>query len=204
DWLEGHERARENYVGALRVAEQRAAPDDAELDRGTLMRSLGIELRAHGHERAAASVIERAAAWYRALPGERVTENTRWGLARAEYLSGRIDEGRRVLATLRAERPERLDYLGFEGVLAARGGDRARARDISRQLADLKGPYVRGENTYWRAAIATGLGDGAAALDLLEAARSEGYGLGVRLHAEPLFEPLWDAPAYQALIVARR
>lgn len=32
DWLEAHERAHDNYVGALRVAEGRPDPDDAELD----------------------------------------------------------------------------------------------------------------------------------------------------------------------------
>ena len=31
DWLESFERGRENWVGALRVAERRPDPDDAEL-----------------------------------------------------------------------------------------------------------------------------------------------------------------------------
>lgn len=78
--------------------------------------------------------------------------------------------------------------------MAARRGDRDEA------LRTAEGPRLFGEHTFWRACIATQLGERQRAVDLLREAISQGRYVSSHVHRHIDLEPVWDYPPFVELI----
>lgn len=159
------------------------------------------ELQVHGHSRAAEQALARAIGWYEARPPEeRANETHRYGLARVLYRAGRWSEARGLFQELSAQSPENVSYVGYLGVVAARGGQAREAEHISGTLSRVATPYLRGRNTLWRARIAAVRGQEGEAIALVRAALAQGQPHRLVLHAQPDFESLWGNPVFRRLL----
>ena len=139
-----------------------ALPRDGWFTPAEAFVAAGIELRAHGHDAAAAEAFARAIAWHRARPNdERSSELRRTQYAFALYEAGSWDEAAGVFHALSAAKPDVPEYLGPLGTIAARRGDRTTAMDVARRLSRLERfvPLPGQEATLWQAKIAALLGD---------------------------------------------
>ena len=166
-----------------------------------LMTTAVSELRSHGYRDAAIEMSDSLIAWFRSRPQDQSrTEENRRGLLFALRLAERWDEARPIAEELAAEFPDDLDYQGVLGISAARGGDRETALAISDWLENLDRPHLRGSNTLWQAGVAAALGDRQEAVNLIQAALSEGQRY-FPLHLNfDLVEPLRDYPPFQELL----
>ena len=204
---------------SLAVQSRAAAPGD-------LMGQAATELRAHGHKAAALQMAAREVSWLESRPaGEKAKETYRSDLAFALYTAERWDEARTIYEGLAADQPvagsskkppqaqpEREDvpeglrvsraiaYLGALGTLAARRGDRVQALRIADELAGIDEPFLYGWHTYWRACIASLLGEKQQAVDLLRESFAQGNSYDVSLHRDMDLEPLWGYPPFQELL----
>jgi tetratricopeptide (TPR) repeat protein len=166
-----------------------------------VMHVAGEELRAHGHPGEARRMFEREIEWCRARPSaEAGTRAGRAWLAQALYWAGSWDEARPLYERLAAENPAQPEYLGRLGGLAARRGDRAAALRYDAALDTLRAPYLNGANVYWRACIASLLGDRARAVSLLREAFRQGNRFGIVLHYELDFDALRDDPGFREFL----
>jgi tetratricopeptide (TPR) repeat protein/predicted Ser/Thr protein kinase/predicted secreted protein len=185
---------RKVVEGSLDVDETSGAP-------GNVMMEAAQELYAHGHKDASLEFAAMAIEWAGGRPeAERKTEGRQGFYADALYFAGRLDEAGKIYASLAAEHPEDIDYQGCLGTLAARRGDRDEALRISGELAAIDRRFLFGSHTYWRACIATLLGEKEQAVALLKEAFSQGQGYGVSLHRDINLEPLWDYPPFKELL----
>jgi tetratricopeptide (TPR) repeat protein/predicted Ser/Thr protein kinase len=174
---------------------------DAETTPGDVMYEAAIELRTHGHPDESKRIADESVDWYRGRPAEEAAEEqNRYYLAHSLYLAEHWGEARDICEALRAEKPENVDYQGFTGVLAARLGDKERALQVSGELRALTKPYLFGNHTYWRACIASLLGNKEEAVALLREAFSQGKHYGVGLHRDLDLESLRDYPPFQELL----
>jgi tetratricopeptide (TPR) repeat protein len=168
---------------------------------GDVMLEAAQELRAHGHLEAYKEVAARAVDWYRdKLSEKEATERKRYHLARALYLAEQWQESQALIEELAAEKPDSIDYKGYLGTLAARRGDREEAVRISTELKSIDRPYLFGNHTYWRACIASLLGEREQAVALLREAFAQGREYSVYLHRDMDLEPLRDYPPFQELL----
>ncbi|UCE40659.1 MAG: hypothetical protein JSV17_14600, partial [Candidatus Aminicenantes bacterium] len=168
---------------------------------GDVMLEAAQELRAQRHLEAYKEVSARAVDWYRAkLSTKEATENKRYDLARALYVAEQWEESQALIEELAGEKPENIDYRGYLGTLAARRGDREEAYRISTELESIDRPYMFGNHTYWRALVASQLGDLEQAVELLREAFAQGRGYGVYLHRDMDLEPLREYPPFQELL----
>jgi tetratricopeptide (TPR) repeat protein len=168
---------------------------------GGVMREAAQELRAHGHLEAYKEVAARAVDWYRdRLSVKETTERKRYDLADALYMAEQWEESQALIEELAAEKPNNIDYKGYLGTLAARRGDREEALRIAIELKHIDRPYLFGNHTYWRACIASLLGEREDALALLREAFAQGLDYGVYLHRDMDLEPLRDYPPFQELL----
>ena len=158
------------------------------------------ELRAHGHHEASRAIGERALLYHERRPAQ-IALTSRY----RAYLSGilgnleRWDDAQLIAEELASEDQANLDYLGILGTLAAGRGERDEALRISEELAGLDRPYLRGDNTYWRAGIAALLDEKEQAVSLLRQAHEEGQALS-RIHGDTDFEPLRGYPPFEELM----
>jgi tetratricopeptide (TPR) repeat protein len=149
-------------------------------------------------------VLLRARAAADAQPAsEQRTRAARSQLARIAYLSGDYDAAAAQFARLTAEQPTDVLSLAYQGLIAARRGERVAALRVAERLRTLRPPYDRGQTTYQRARIAAVLGDRAPARRLLEQALSEGASYGVALHADSQLASLRGDPGFEALLRPR-
>jgi DNA-binding SARP family transcriptional activator/tetratricopeptide (TPR) repeat protein/TolB-like protein len=163
------------------------------------------ELRAHGSPRAAEQALDRAIAWYRTEPpGERAREARRFGLARVLYQAGRWDEAEALFRELAERSPERVDYLGYLGVVAVRTERMHEAEQISDALARVSVPYMRGANILWRARIAAAAGQQEEAIALFRMSFAQGQRYGIATHTDPDLSSLRKSPDFQRLIQPKR
>ncbi|MFQ5830586.1 MAG: tetratricopeptide repeat protein [Candidatus Methylomirabilia bacterium] len=167
------------------------------------------ELYAHGHRGAASELLGRMIQLYRGR------ENGRFHLARALAMAGRLDESRPILEQLAAEDPGDVSVRVDLAVVAARRGDRERARQIYRWLEE-HGPaspmYAAYQfrdrlglpawhYSYGLAQIAAALGEKARAVELLREAADRSLKRPLReFHANPYLEPVWDYPPFRELL----
>lgn len=87
--------------------------------------------------------------------------------------------------------------------MAAIRGDREVAFGISKQLEEIKKPYLWGRHMYWRAIIAAWLGEKETAVRLLQEAIGQGLQESTDnadLNKDMDLEPLRDYPPFQELI----
>jgi tetratricopeptide (TPR) repeat protein len=184
---------------------------------GQVMLAVAIELRAHGYPEGARQVLERAIQWFKARPpAEAATLGHRFVLAGTYYQAERWEEARTLFEDLDAEHPGNVNFVGHLGVLAARRGDREAALRLDERLQQLTRPYFFGRHAYWRARIASLLGDADRAVNLLQEAyydRGRSFFGESRspddpimpvmyafLHAEMDFEALREHAGFQELM----
>ena len=162
------------------------------------------ELRAHGHDRDAATLFARVAS---AAPGRNASRDELLQHALALYESGDFAGARAAYTSLASTNPSDLEVLGRLGAIAARTGDSATARTIDQRLTQWASAYAFGQPSYWRAHLAALSGRGSEAVSLLHGAIAQGYrpmDLGiVTLHEEGDFAGLWKDPAFRELVRPR-
>jgi tetratricopeptide (TPR) repeat protein len=174
------------------LAEHTAGSEHA----ASLVRHAGLELIIHGYRAEGESLLR--ASLEREL--DRPRDGSRLFRAEGHYLVGEWDAAEALLRELAADFPESIRVNGGLGILAARRGDRAGALAADRWLAELDRPYLHGANTYWRARIASLLGEREEAVHLLRQAWLEGAFVLELVHTELDFAPLHDYPPYQEVI----
>jgi tetratricopeptide (TPR) repeat protein len=178
-----------------RLDESLNLPSQRGWSPGGVMRNSAQELRVHGYREAALEVAERAVAWYKAHQDE----NRRYSFAVALCYAERWEEAKSIFEELHEKIPDNITYLGYLGVIAARQGNGEEARIISDQLKSIDRPYIWGKHTYWRACIASLLGEKEEAVNLIRDALQKGVSF-LRLHADMNLEPLQGYPPFQELI----
>jgi DNA-binding SARP family transcriptional activator/tetratricopeptide (TPR) repeat protein len=182
------------------VQERLGIPSMAWPNPGDLMAIAARELRAHGHEDAALTFLDRALEWHLGRPGDGRAPDSRAALGILLYDTGRWADARDIFSRLAAEEPDRLLYQGYLGVSAARLGDRESAERIDAWLRDLEQPYLWGAHNHWRARIAAISGEHERAVRLLQDAFAQGTSHGVEHHQLGDLLLLEDYPPYRALM----
>jgi len=199
--------AAAGQVKAVRRELPRSTRDDPYAATGPRQASLWVwrELRAHGHEAAAArwltTLVDAAPAtsFDTALAGK-VLEGD------IQYAARQWEGARRYYAAGLAQDPGNALLLGRLGAAAARMGDRPEAERLAAALAATSDPYLFGSQTYARARIAAALGDRAGAVELLQAAWIQGRSPAFDrrdiedVHSDPAFETLRGFLPFQALM----
>lgn len=183
-----------------RVGESLSLPPQSRLTPRDLVRTAAKELHAHGHAEAARSLLRQAIA----LRQQGDAGRERYELGQLLYLAEEWDEAQAVFTDLARQDPDHLDYLGHLGTLAARRGDRREAQRISAALAAVDRPYLFGTQMFWRARIASLLGQREQAVLLLRDALAQGYPDGYpALHADIDLAPLRTYPPFVQLLRPR-
>jgi tetratricopeptide (TPR) repeat protein len=200
--IEARSNAAQGKIDKVReVIERSLTAASATTTPGDVMVEAAQELRAHGHKEDSLKISDEAVEWYKGRPAEETAkEENRYYLADALYLAERWEEAQKIFEALLAEKPDNIDYKGYLGTIAARLGDREKALRISDELKALTKPYLFGEHTYWRARIASLLGDKEQAVALLRESFAQGRTYGVYLHRDMDLEPLRDYPPFRELI----
>ncbi len=162
-------------------------------------RSAAVELRAHGYEDQAMTLLDEAIRWYESQPSEKL-DSLRESYALTLNIARRWDKAKTGYEKLAKKFPkDSADGWGYEsvlGIIAARQGDRTRAMEVSEWLKNLKLPYLFGANTYQRACIAAILGDKEQAVALLKESFLQGSEFSIGMHRDFDFESLWDYPPF--------
>ncbi len=146
------------------------------------------ELGAHGWPQEARQMAENTLE--RLPPSETQPPWTRWTLAVLMLVLDQPEEARALLAELVAEYPDELYIGGLAGATAAYVGDRMAAEEALIRIEDVAGPYSFGEDSYWRACIAAGLGDRELAMEQLNTALQQGQQFDLTFHRNPFLYPL--------------
>ncbi len=161
------------------------------------------ELRVHGYMEEAQTIANSLADWaHKQMPADPTENQLRW-LARCLYLAHRWEEAYglfKQLAENYSDSVNYIEYLGKQGCSAARMGKHDEATKISAELEALPRPYMFGDNTYYRACIASLLGGKQQAVDLLHQAMREGLGFDIDVIQDQDFLPLKDFPPFQEFI----
>ncbi|MDI6698069.1 MAG: protein kinase [Candidatus Saccharicenans sp.] len=168
---------------------------------GGVMMEAAREYYAHGHKAEGQKMAAAAIEWAESRPeAERKTKAHQEFYADALYFAGRWDEAGRIFESLAAGDPENIDYQGYLGTLAARRGDRERARRVFEELGKLERSFLLGDHLWWQARITSLFGDKEQAVGLLREAFNQGLSYGVYLHREIDLESLWDYPPFKELL----
>jgi len=165
---------------------------------------VALELKAHGHREAYEAAMHRALAWFASRPASSLGGDFPYDRARAFYYAQRWSDADTLFAALSAETTDNLDYRGYRAIALAHLGRREEALEADRWLAQLDRPFLLGEHTRWRAAIAAALGDREGAVHLLQQAIREGLTHGTWQHRDPEWEALRDYRPYQELMRPKR
>jgi hypothetical protein len=167
---------------------------------GTIFVETAGELARHGHGEEARAAAERAVAWY----VDRDPESHQLERSRALLAAGKPEEALALLGPLIDQDPESVTPHGLSGVALALTGDRDGAEAEARWCAELDRPYLRGSNTYWRAAILAHLGRNDEATRLRRDAFQEGQSyLADPAPADLNFRPLWGYGPFEQIIAPR-
>jgi len=168
---------------------------------GNVMLEAAAELRAHGMKDRSRVYAQKAVQWYGdKAAGDAASEARLNDLAGALYATERWEEARTIFNELCSKKPENPDYLGRLGTLAARLGDRTEALRISEKLKAVDMPFLHGSPPFFRACIASILGERDQAISSLREAFAQGLRFDVSIHRDMDFEPLWDYAPFKELI----
>jgi DNA-binding SARP family transcriptional activator/TolB-like protein len=172
---------------------------------GWVMLQTALELAAHGDSVSAARAAAQAVAWFAAAPGaDTAMLGQRLTWARALEFLGRHAESLAILETLARSVSENVDVRGSLGVLAARMGDRTRARDTETWLRTRPPAFPIGLPLLYRAQIAAVLGDTTRALSMLRQLPHEAHPLDIlHFHADPALKSLRATATMQRWLVPR-
>jgi len=177
-------------VDSVKALLMRAAnlPDDAPASTlGSLYRTAGEELRAHGNATAAERMFAESAAWYtRRLDARSPSGPDSLAAARALYDAARLSEAAKLLPQNDSE----AESIGLAGLIAVGQHRTADAKAaMSRLDADVR-PYQGGAPRVASARIAALLGDSAAAIASIRDAFADGKEFGLWLHRTAEFASL--------------
>jgi len=182
------------------IEESKALPPQTGYSPGNIMYLAGRDLRAHGFKKESLDVLERARQWYESRPqDEKSTSDSRNSFCFVLMYLERWPEALAVFESLHKEYPSNASYLSNYGSLAAITGDREKAIDISKQLAEIKPAFRAGTPTYYRALIAAFLGEKENAVALLRQAIGQGYTYP-SVHGAMAWERLADYPPFIQLM----
>lgn len=190
-------------LGRLDEAERRtqalvaAAPPPAKID---VHMVLSNELALHGHRAAARHAAERAL--QTPIPSRMPRMSGPNARAQLLIAAGKPAEALRI-TTKNLQQDSSLAARGLHGIAAAGAGDTTVAVAMMRGLEQIRPRYSHGLPAYWRAAIAAHLGRRADAVALLREALAQGYQVDMRMHATPLFAPLWSYAPYRELVASK-
>jgi tetratricopeptide (TPR) repeat protein len=180
---------------------------DSAMNAGTVMVYVALELRAHGHGRESDALALRAAEWYEhQMTGMDITDrDTRSlrGHSRALRVADRWREARAPLMELKDRGWDPIYVAGALGVIAARTGDHSEAWRIFNEFPDPGPPFNPAWRCYWRACIASFLGEKVVAVELLKEGYANGLPHTLEFHVDVDLEPLWDYPPFQELIAPK-
>ena len=207
-----------------RLAEAPSLPPQPGWSPADVALIAALELAAHDHRPEAPAAGAWAVRWLEGRPAAEVhSVANRFRLALAYYVGGRLDDTRRLLEGLAAERaagvpdyatmrwiavitgdsPDRVTLQGFLGVLAARQERRADALRFDRTLQAMRPRYLFGRHTMWRARIHAVLGERDTAVALVQEAFAQGYPRGGVMHLFPSLWSLRDYPPYRELLTPK-
>jgi tetratricopeptide (TPR) repeat protein len=159
------------------------------------------ELREHGTKDLSLMYARRVVQWYRdKAAGSGTGDRELSKLADALYSAEQWEEARSTFRDLSLKHPEDIDHLGFLGTLAARLGNRDEALSISDRLKAVAKPFLFGGPSYWRACVASLLGEREQAVLLLREAFAQGASYGVNVLSDMDLEPLRDYGPFKELI----
>jgi hypothetical protein len=119
------------------------------------------------------------------------------------YLAGRWDEAAEGLMQLERAQPASIEYAGLLGAIFAVRTDRDRALVYDERLRRLSGPDQHGRDAYWRACIASLLGDRDRAVLLLRDAFGAGHFRGLEIHQSHELQRLREFPPFVTLVAPR-
>jgi serine/threonine protein kinase/tetratricopeptide (TPR) repeat protein len=164
-----------------------------------------LEFRAHGDEREASVLLLRARQWLadRPAPEMQARASLRETLANVLFAMGRFDSARTHYSELVRYVPKSIAVLGRLGTVAAKLADSTGAERMAASLASNRVNHARGQDTYWRAAIAASLGHREKAVSLLRQALREGVSIGVVVHRLEEFQSLRGYPPFETLFRPR-
>jgi tetratricopeptide (TPR) repeat protein len=186
------------------VSQDKRVGDPRNVQRGYLAFVAYREYFAHGHPAAARRMVDtlRSIAVATAIDTSVESRGNRVEILYA------IGEWRAALESLRqltaTTSVERIEWLGYHGLVAAYEGKKPLAELYADSLANLRKAYQLGENQFWRARILAVLGRPNDALVALTTAIGQGWTgwefEGDGLHEEPDFASLRSHPAFIKLL----
>jgi serine/threonine-protein kinase len=187
--------ARHDWAGLERLWQDTAARSKrAAPERTTLAYEIASEVAAHGDS-------SRAHQWFERASSDTASES-RWPAAQAAARLGRLGDAVRLGEALAAEDTARKeDYLGFLGVLAARSGNEARARELLERLAADKREYTLGVPQFEAGRVAALLGEQERAGELFVFALDRGYPYMIEFHRDEALRFIRKLPVFPQLDV---
>jgi tetratricopeptide (TPR) repeat protein len=135
------------------------------------------------------------------------TEVATYDGARAYLLINDLPNAKKSFEDMIRQFPNDPRYYGYLGVVLARNGETARARQMMDEVDKYKKPkFDYGESTYMQARIAANLGDQKTALQLCKTAIAEGFKFrsGFSFDQDPDMAVMNNMPEYKALLVSFR
>ncbi|HSG09998.1 MAG TPA: hypothetical protein VLA36_16680 [Longimicrobiales bacterium] len=195
------------HVAVARASEGRLADVDGPLEEamshenavGGWIGNIGTTLWAHGYGEAAAKpYLEKAVAWYQALPPDQAQRPAmrRQG-AYWLYASGRYDEARSAYEGIVADLGSVADR-GYFGITSALAGDRATAAGILDEFMGGDMDLTAPQRHYWAGLLCAAMGDRDRAAEHLSQTWS-----GTWDHHEPVLIPLRDDPVIKVFLAPR-
>jgi tetratricopeptide (TPR) repeat protein len=196
--VETHVYAVSGKTGEIdKVIEKCRSVTAKENSEGEVIMQAALELSAHGYPQEAKKYFPMVVEWYRNHPeGEDALEY----LGDALYHAGNYEEAQQIFQKLTAEFPDKPEFIGYLGVIAARMGDKGNADKYAEELRHLNGRYLFGRHTFWRARIAALLNEPGKAVNLLNESFAQGNRFGIYIHQTIDFAPLHSYEPYMELL----
>ena len=175
------------------------------IETGTYGRDLDLynELKAHGHVEKGETLLND-----HIIPRfERLDEDSgdyRSTLAFCYILADRLDEAERLTRELSTENPDRIDFQGELGIIAAKRGDIQTAHQAIEWLQEQDHPALAAYSNFYMGCIAAQIDELDRAVDYLTQAWQKGWFWTMNWHAIDFFEPLRDHPGFQRLISPKK
>lgn len=197
-----------------RVEESLALTGDRHPRPGRWLHDTARELWAHGHEAAAARMLDRALGWFREHVDAGADAAMRRDFGRALYDAEKWEAAEKVFRRL-VEQAAPGDVQAItghhghlrghldEGCLAAiawHRGDEAETDRWRRCLREMDRRFLYGADRLWLGVLKLLDGDEAGAVSEIRRALSEGLPFGLHLHTDPNLAPLRANPRFRALV----
>ncbi|MEO6444879.1 MAG: protein kinase [Gemmatimonadaceae bacterium] len=171
---------------------------------GDLVLEAGIELKAHGDDRAARQVLEEGMRWYASRSTQRAgSEADRFTEARILYELQRWNASRSLAESLVGEHADNADYLGLAAASAVRMGDSVSARRYLASIRALPSRYGMGIAPFAAARAFVAFGQLDSAQAALGASIAQGHELDLWVHRDSDFGALRGDPAYTRVTAPR-